>query len=168
MGRKKETKPLLSKNPHTQHLQPSPLAEKKISKGKPAKPKLLSMSDASNDGNNQGTGGGGSKSKKPKDKCLEKDVDESEQPGPTEEQPLTNPAEQSARAAFGVRSYLHHFYESVQSTTPGQVRTFELVLGSCRNVCNSPGNNSIFQYSSKPSPSGKVSLSEINLKEKSC
>jgi hypothetical protein len=114
MGRKKETKPLLNKN--AQQQQHSLQTEKAISKGKSGKSKLPSVSEASLEG---AKGQGSTKSE---EKCLEKDANEAEEEEQKDSESVPELGE--GKHMFGVRSYLHHFYESVQSTTtPGQVIT---------------------------------------------
>jgi hypothetical protein len=110
MGRKKESKPLLSAPGSSSQ---NTYIVKKIHKGRPVKSKLASVSESE-------TGGHAGKESS-KDKCLEKDVDES----------LTGESKgdegRTAPQSFGVRSYLHHFYETVNNpNTSGQVITLSL------------------------------------------
>lgn len=142
MGRKKEAKPLLDKNSQRQSsssTQQNTLIVKKIGKGgKPIKSKLSSVSEASVES-------GDSHGKEKKSKCLEKDVDESQQSENPEDQ-LTHPGDSKPRPpSFGVRSYLHHFYERVNNPSSDQVSNITQFANKNKNKINSISNFSSLQ-----------------------
>lgn len=136
----KELKPLLDKSSThqqqqvVQHQQHTTSQKKHTAKGKTSsKPKLFSVSETSVEADV-------STKEERRGHCSEKDVDETEtqkmkQPKSAQATPTPHPPQQLHSSTgeplddgrqvghtFGVKSYLHHFYESVsQSQTPSQV-----------------------------------------------
>ena len=137
MGRKKESKPLLSSliPGHSSSSSSTSLNSasqntyvvKKIHKGKViGKSKLASVNEGNGNGSNSpaAAGGGGETKEMSKTKCLEKDVDESEN-----KMKQVAGEGKSCSHSFGVRSYLHHFYEAVSTpnSTTGQVKIIFII-----------------------------------------
>jgi hypothetical protein len=141
MGRKKETKPLLS-NPaggQSSSFQPGggTYIVRKIHKGRTVKPKLSSVSETAGESSSHQGGKEMSKTK-----CLEKDVDES-QPKQTE----ASTEGKSCSHSFGVRSYLHHFYETVNnSNTSGQVGFSYFIFYFHTSLCIHDENNELADW----------------------
>lgn len=115
MGRKKESKPLLSSTPEGQSSSQGTYIVRKIHKGRTVKPKLSSVSESETGGSRQGG------KEMSKTKCLEKDVDETLQPGQTKKLEGTTTDGKTCSHSFGVRSYLHQFYDTVNNSNTSQV-----------------------------------------------
>lgn len=178
----KELKPLLDKSSthhhHQQTQQHSSSTQKKHTvKGKTSsKPKLFSVSETSVESTEPSV-----KEERHGRECNEKDVDELEtqkmkQKKSTQSTLSPHPPQQlqtctgeyledgkQPAQTFGVKSYLHHFYESVsQSQTPSQVSYFS--WSYFRNLKKACKLHSSRKFNQFPLESRIINLSIVEIK----